>query len=170
VSEDLLAEARRVLDYNPETGVLTWKVDRNSYIKAGSRAGAKNSEGYIHLRVGGKSCKAHRIAWLLAHGSLPDCDIDHINGDRADNRLCNLRAATRAENGQNQKRAHSSNKTSGLLGVHWHAQSKKWRSVIAVNKEKKYLGLFDTAEEAHAAYLKAKAELHPFQTIAGGKP
>ena len=91
-------------------------------------------------------------------------EIDHINGNRTDNRIANLRAVTRGGNMQNQRRAHASN-TSGLLGVYYKPKNKKWAAQIQANKKRMNLGLFKTAEEAHTAYLKAKRELHDTCTI-----
>lgn len=107
---------------------------------------------------------AHRLAWLYVHGRWPIADIDHINGIRDDNRFTNLREASRAENNQNIRSARS-HAISGLLGAHWHRQSGLWYMRIKVDGKSFTKGMFATAEEAHAAYLKAKAEHHPFSTI-----
>lgn len=98
---------------------------------------------------------------MLFYGKFPSDSIDHINGDRSDNRIANLREATIAENKQNIGNAPSHNK-SGLIGAHRDASGRGWSSCIIVNKKYTYLGRFATAEEAHAAYVKAKTELHPF--------
>lgn len=102
---------------------------------------------------------------MIVHGAIPDgLEIDHINGDESDNRICNLRLATKSENQQNKRRPRKDNKA-GLLGVCWFERAKKWRAQITVNGECKYLGLYVTPEEAHAAYLTAKRELHQGCTI-----
>jgi len=149
------------LSYNPNTGIFTWITKNTNRIKINDIAGHKNSEGYIHIRFDGKLYLAHRLAWLYVNGELPKKDIDHINEIKDDNRICNLRLATPQENTHNQSSPMSTN-ASGFRGVHWHKQDKKWRARITVNGKAKSLGLFDTAEEAHEAYLKAKKELHPF--------
>lgn len=99
-----------------------------------------------------------------SRGIVMLASIDHINGDRADNRIANLRQATTAENSQNERgpRAHA---TSGFLGVGWHAQQSRWRARITVNGKRRHLGLFDTPEAAYAAYVEAKRALHPFSTL-----
>lgn len=113
------------------------------------------------VQVGRKKYRAHRIAWLLTHGEYPPHGIDHANGDKADNRLSNLRAATQAENGQNLKT--KSNNTSGHPGVSWFKPVNKWRARIMLNRKEYGLGYFDSVEAAAEAYRKAKTELHTFQ-------
>lgn len=105
---------------------------------------------------------AHRLAWQYATGDVPAADIDHINGVKNDNRLANLRPATRAQNMQNQRRARSDNAT-GILGV--GCVRGRWKSQIQSDGIRMHLGTFDTAEHARSAYLDAKAARHPFQTI-----
>ena len=106
----------------------------------------------------------YRLAWLYVHGKLPDGDIDHINGKPSDDRIKNLRDVSRSVNLQNQRAARSNN-SSGLLGVFFQKTMNKWTSKIQLDWKTKSLGYFDTAEEAHAAYLKAKRELHEGCTI-----
>lgn len=106
----------------------------------------------------------HRLAWLYVTGTWPSDQIDHVNGIRDDNRIFNLREATGPENNGNQRQARSDNKT-GLLGVYWDKQHKKFSAKIMFSGKHKYLGYFPTAEEAHAAYIKAKRELHSHCTI-----
>ena len=155
---------REVLTYDEATGVFRWKIRVAQRAKAGDVAGSAHSDGYRHIRVDGAMYKLHRLAWLYVYGRWPSAHIDHVNGIRDDNRLANLREADNAQNHQNKKRAQSNN-ASGYLGVCWHSQNRKWRAQIQAEGKKVQLGYFDTPEEAHAAYLKAKAELHPFQTI-----
>lgn len=151
-------EARQFLDYNPETGVFTWRVGRSGTARVGSIAGRVDSGGYIQIAIYGRRYQAHRLAWLIIHGVWPEKHIDHINGKPRDNRLCNLRLATQSENLCNTKRR--SDNTSGLKGVSWHNASKKWRARIAIYRQTKVLGYFATPEEAHAAYCNAARELH----------
>jgi len=155
---------REVLSYNPETGAFTWLVSRGR-VAAGDLAGNLSVLGYFDIGVDGKLYGAHRLAWLYVHGEWPADQIDHINGARTDNRICNLRAVSHAQNNQNIRKAQANNKC-GFLGVVWNEKNRKWRAKIKANGRALHLGYFDAAEEAHAAYLKAKAELHPFQTIA----
>jgi hypothetical protein len=106
---------------------------------------------------------AHRLAWCIAYGEWPSLEIDHINGDAGDNRLCNLRNVDRATNAQNKRRAQCTNK-SGIQGVETHAVGRLSASVW-VGGKRVYLGRFDTAEEAHAAYVAAKRRLHQGCTL-----
>jgi hypothetical protein len=155
------ARLREVLSYDPDTGIFTWRVSRGT-AKAGSVAGSPDKDGYVILGLYGRLYKAHRLALFHAYGSMPDTHIDHRNGVPGDNRLSNLRPATRSGNCQNQRCAHSNN-VSGLLGV--SQDGNRWRAQIQVDGVNRYLGLFNTPELAHAAYLAAKALYHPFQTL-----
>ena len=152
------ARAREVLDYDPDTGVFRWKVTRRGSASAGVVAGCLYSTGYWCIKVNGRRHSAHRLAWLIVHGAFPAYQIDHIDCDRANNRLANLREATNAENQQNLRRARSDSIT-GLLGVSTHRD--RFQSGIRVDRKTRYLGTFDTPEQAHAAYLDAKRKLHP---------
>jgi hypothetical protein len=148
--------------YDPSTGDLRWVVAARGITK-GSIAGSVTREGYRQVRVGFKVYRAHRLAWFLVHGAWPDGEIDHINGDRSDNRLANLRVVDRVGNAQNRRGPQKNNKA-GLQGVCWVKHAKRWRAQIMARKVMHRLGYFDTAEAAHAAYLSAKSSLH----IAGG--
>ena len=153
---------REVLDYNRDTGVFVWAVPTNPRIKVGDVAGCVPERGYRLVRIDRHPYRAHRLAWLYVYGEWPAVQIDHINGDRADNRLANLREATGAENMQNQRRPQSNNQ-SGFLGV--RPSGGRWRAAIMVGGRKRYLGCFGTPEKASEAYVAAKRELHPFSTI-----
>lgn len=155
------AEAR--FNYDPETGFFTYKTSHFK-TKVGTRAGSMDPNGYWHLKIGDKTFAAHRVAWLLAYWEWPSRFIDHINGERADNRLANLRLATQSENNQNLKKARSDNKTA-ILGVNYVEEDGKYRARIMVEGKSISLGMFDTAPEARASYLTAKRLLHPFGTL-----
>lgn len=101
---------------------------------------------------------AHRLAWFYTYGRWPTQDIDHINEVKNDNRFCNLREATRAQNMQNVRK-HKHN-TSGLKGVCWHSQRKRWRAFIFLDRKQKHLGLFDTKEDAYAARKQAEKKFN----------
>lgn len=161
----LTAEALRVLlEYDPETGLFTWRNHhRGTLIGCIAGRTGKDSNGYPHLKVVGRTYKAHRLVWLYTHGRWPEHQIDHINGVRDDNRLANLREATHTENAHNLRRARVNN-ASGLLGVS-KLKNGRWRASIRSHGKQRNLGDFHEPKEAHAAYLRAKAELHPFQTI-----
>lgn len=149
-------EAAELLDYNPNTGELRWKVRRGSRIKAGDSAGCIKPDGYIQIRTCGKAYYAHRLAWLLHYGRWPDDDLDHVNHDRADNRIGNLRKAGGCDNARNQSLFLTN--TSGTSGVHWHKQHKKWCAQIGVDKRLRFLGYFTTQEEAAAARQAANKQ------------
>lgn len=156
---DLTAERlREVLAYDPETGIFRWKVSRPNGVKPGNIAGTSHKDGYRYIKVLGSNWKAHRLAWLYVYGEWPKDVIDHINGESSDNRIANLRDVDRVVNAQNQRRAHKSNKSTGLIGA-----AKNWgqfRAGIRIGGKMKHLGNFKTPEEAHQAYLTAKRELH----------
>lgn len=150
---------RSFLDYEPETGRFLWRVSRGK-AKPGKQAGRVHHEGYVTIMIGGREYGAHRLAWLHAYGKWPDQVIDHINGNRSDNRLENLRDVTCSANQQNRRAACSSNKTSGLIGVTKSKGRSKYRAEIQVNGRSIHLGVYDTKQDAHEAYLKAKKDLH----------
>jgi hypothetical protein len=152
-------ELKQLLTYDPDTGVFTRRVNSKNHNNIGQVAGSINSKGYRIIKINGEPYKSHRLALLYMNGNMPIDSVDHINGNRDDNRFVNLRECTNAENCQN--RGISRNNTSGYAGVSWHNASGKWHSSLA----NKYLGLFNTREEAHEAYLNAKAKLHTFQPI-----
>jgi hypothetical protein len=122
--------------------------------------GSKNSAGYLLISVDSKTFVAHKLAWIISNGNIPKgLQIDHINRNRSDNRLCNLRILSNMENCHNQ--TFRCTNASGYTGVYWHNQSKKWRSKITVNYKHIDLGGFDTPEEASLKYIEAKKIYHP---------
>lgn len=147
--------ANERLAYDPATGAFTHKARLR--LPAGP-AGATNDDGYRIICVNYRRCRAHQLAWLLTHGEWPDRDIDHINGDRADNRLANLRLATRTENNANA-RVHSQSR-SGLKGVSYHRTHRKWFARIKKHGRSIFLGYFDSPDAAHAAYVAAAPGVH----------
>jgi hypothetical protein len=149
---------RSLLAYDPQTGLITWRASRRG-IAAGSVAGTRTSHGYVQISVDGRFYRAHRLAWLIVHGSFPDGEIDHINRNPSDNRLVNLRVVTRTVNLHNCG-TRCDNK-SGLTGVSWSRNRRKWVAQIQVNGATKYLGRFVTAEAARSAYLAAKTPFLP---------
>lgn len=151
---------RQLVDYDPETGQLTRLVTKGG--KAiGSKVGCAGPNGYLIANVAGYQFYVHRLIYLWMTGENPAHQIDHINGDRSDNRWINLRNATAAENQQNRKR--SKNNTSGYLGVSPFAD--RWQAHIKVNRKSIFLGLFHDPKEAAAAYARAKGEMHNFNPI-----
>ena len=169
---------RECLTYDPLTGALTWlerplshfanehdwRVFNSNY--AGEQAGTvslKNGYRHVALRLNGQKrvLRGHRIAYALMKGRWPEHEIDHRDGDHSNNRWRNLTPATHAQGHQN--RALGKNNTSGRSGVHFEKRRGRWRANITVNWRSYFLGYFGTREEAYAAYLAAKAQLHPFQ-------
>lgn len=154
---------RTTLRYDSSDGEF-YRLQRTSNsTTVGERAGCVQQDGYLCLRVFGKLFLAHRLAWFYVHGEWPTGEIDHIDGDRRNNRMSNLRDVPRTLNAQNLKRAKSSNKSSGILGVYRHGSG--WRSRITSGGTSKCLGTFRTQSEAHQAYLVAKRELHAGNTL-----
>ncbi len=140
------------LHYDPSTGVFTRNVARGNR-PAGCVVGTDDGQGYLKIQVLGHRHKAHRLAWLYMHGKFPDCEIDHINGVKSDNRIKNLRLASTLENCRNRG-VRSDNKI-GLKGVSFHPATGKYRAKISFGGKERSLGLHNTPEQAHAAYLFA---------------
>ena len=156
---DLTAERlRSTLDYNPETGVFTWKVGRRR-VKKGSIAGSPNTSGYRYIKVDGRRYIAHRLAWLYYYNEWPKGHLDHKDRNRANNAISNLRECTFSENPQNSTRSRGSSK---YRGVCWCKRANKWVARISVNNKVIYLGVFDDELEAANAYKQAKEKYHPF--------
>lgn len=153
---------RELLSYDPETGIFLWRVSLSRRVALGMTAGTLCG-GYTLIRICEKAYRAHRLAWLYVHGRWPIDQLDHINGIRDDNRIANLREANNVE--QQQNRAMQRNNTSGHHGVGWCKRDAKWHARIMFKGVRKSLGFFDSLEEASAAYLRAKAELHQFQPV-----
>lgn len=159
-----VAELRRLLNYEPETGVFTWACQLSCRGKIGAVAGAIDGNGYRMIGVRGRKLHAHRLAWLYVHGKWPEADIDHIDGVRSANRIANLRAVPRSINAQNLKRSMR-NSTTGFLGVTTDSRDGMFVAKIGLDGKRHYLGRYETAPEAHAAYLRAKRRLHEGCTL-----
>lgn len=157
-------QLKEYLHYNPDTGVFTRLFSKTSKIKIGDVVGYKTKKGYGFVNLNGKNYFSHRLAWLYVYGYTPKHQIDHINGIKDDNRICNLREATNAENHQNFTKPMAHN-TSGVLGVHFHKKRKKWCVTITTNGKLKHIGYFLDKDLAAQAYIEAKRQLHPFSTI-----
>jgi hypothetical protein len=153
---DLKAAMDR-LDYDPDTGYFVWKV-ANKRRRAGERAGYVGGGGYVYIGINRQLILAHRLVWWFVYGRGPMGDIDHINRDKTDNRLSNLRDVTESQNLMN--RPAPRNNTSGQKGVSWHAKEKRWRAKITVNKKTMFLGSFSTIEDAGSAYRAASVKYH----------
>ena len=160
-------ELKKVLKYDPETGIFTWRKENCSPLcrfKEGFVAGGLDKYGYIVIRINNKGYRSHRLAFLYMNGELPEDSVDHINGVKNDNRWANLRECTYSENNQNQRNPKNSN-TSGYLGVYWHKRDRKWRASIRHLGKNLHIGNFDDPLDAHKAYLDKKRQFHEFCTI-----
>lgn len=157
-------EIKKLLNYDKETGIFTWKEKRNWRANKGDIAGSINHSGYINIKINGKLFKAHRLAWIYVYGYWPIVDIDHIDHIKTNNKISNLRDVSTSINMQNQNCA-SSISTTGLLGVCFHKATNKYQASITINKKRIHLGLFLSAEEAYSQYLIAKRKYHEGCTI-----
>jgi HNH endonuclease/AP2 domain len=163
------AIVRELLDYDPETGVLTWKQRERKWFNAeirwrqwntryaGKRAFTYVHKGYLVGKILGIRTSAHQLAFLWKTGRWP-YEVDHRNTIGTDNRWKNLREATKAQNAWNQGLRVSN--TSGFKGVYWAKKIRKWRAQINIDSRRTALGQFDTPEEAHAAWCAVAQALH----------
>lgn len=159
---ELSAERVRYLfDYDKDRGVLVVRVSNSNRSTVG-KVPSCNSSGYVRIRVDTILYKRSRVIWLHQTGRWPINHIDHINGNRSDDRIENLRDVSRKTNQQNMRKAYSTSST-GLIGSHAHGQ--KYRAEISLNGKNVHLGVFETAINAHEAYVKAKREFHGGCTI-----
>jgi len=166
MSQAILTQARlrELFDYDPETGVMTRRISTAPRAQAGQIVGTPDGSGYLRISIGGKKFRLHRLIHMYVHGAWPEHDIDHRDRNRSNNRLLNLRPATRAENCQNSGiPAHN---TSGFKGVSWSKTMHKWEARISVANHGKVLGYFKTRELASAAYQTAKLIYHPTAPVA----
>lgn len=161
LSHDVLIDS---LEYDSNTGYFYWKRINSNRCKQGMLAGTETSIGYWQIYLCGKPFYAHRLAWFYIHKSWPNKDIDHIDGNRKNNSIVNLREANRSENMENQKTAQRRNKT-GYLGVSFCKKRNKYVANITKNKKQLYIGEYKSPEDAHQAYLLKKRELHNYSTI-----
>lgn len=151
-------DALRLFNYNPDTGILTWKnPPRSSRFIYGAVVGYKTN-GYLQVKLYGMRLYVHRIAWLMVYNDWPTDVIDHINGDRSDNRIANLRVVTNTQNSWNSKMRK--NNSSGVKGVTFNSAANKWVGRIRVNGKMVHVGCFDDIEEARKAMENARIKYH----------
>ncbi len=155
MTELTLELARAALNYDPETGEFIRVGGRSDYV--GRVAGTTHASGYRFVQVNRKLYLGHRLAWFMTYGVFPEKHIDHINGDKLDNRISNLRLATRSQNLGN--RGVQKNNTSGAAGVSWQKSVGRWQAKIMHEGRDRYLGTFDRVEDAKAAYDKEALRL-----------
>jgi len=161
VSHDRLLE---LLDYNCDTGVFTWRVKTGSRSIVGEPAGWIHHSGYTNIKIYRKIYMAHRLAWFYITKSWPENQIDHIDRNKANNSISNLRDVTNQVNTHNNILPRVTN-ISGFTGVSFVLPNNKYRSRICTSGGQFHLGYFDTPEEAHQAYLSAKTIHHPSFTM-----
>lgn len=150
---------KKHLDYDPNTGIFVWLVPTSTRVSAGDEAGNLGDNGYISIGFSGRLHRAHRLAWLYMTGELPEFprfQIDHIDGNRSNNKWENLRGVDCAENRKNL--AIRSDNTSGYVGVHWASVNNGWMATICLDSRKRYLGCFKDKEDAIRARKKAEVE------------
>lgn len=152
-----------VLNYEPASGVFTWRMATTNRVHAGDVAGYL-ANGYWMIGIDGAKFGAHRLAVFYTDGHLPAEDVDHRDGDTLNNRRANLLPCTHAVNMQNERGPRRNNAT-GFLGVHLCQSTGRYRADLSIGGNAKNLGRFDTAIEAHEAYLAAKREHHPGCTL-----
>lgn len=163
------ARLRELLDYDATTGAFTWRksLGRRGHASPGKIAGCVDSRGYRLIRLDGVLHRAHRLAWLYVTGEWPVHGIDHLHGNKDDNRFSMLRECPQVTNVENKRRPLKGN-TSGLIGVSWVSSMGKWKAQIGskfIKQRNMHLGYYTSREEAHAAYLEAKRRLHAGCTI-----
>lgn len=146
-------ELRDLLEYEPETGLLRWKqAAAYGMRRVGAIAGSMRATGYLNLNIHGKNFLAHRAAWAIHFGAWPNGILDHVNGQKDDNRIANLRPTTIAQNAANS--GPRSNNKAGVKGV-FQTRSGRWKASIRLRGQNVHLGLFDSPAEAGRAYQEA---------------
>lgn len=144
----------RLFDYDKATGLLSWKSPNSPAVRVGQRAGTLHSSGYLRVNVHGSGFSVHRLVWCMHTGEWPVEQIDHINGNKADNRVENLRLASAAQQVFNRPKTWKN--ASGVKGVAPCSKTKNWRAYIVVNGKQVYLGGYRTVEAAAAARVEAE--------------
>lgn len=147
---------KHLLRYDPETGDFTRLIYRGGPIR--DKAGSIDAKGYVNITVDMRTYKAHRLAWLYMTGKFPDCEVDHRDRNKSNNRWKNLRAATDVENAQNASLRRDNR--SGFKGVGYNKRENVWRARINCNGKSILLGRYRTREEAAAAYASAAKIFH----------
>lgn len=144
------------LHYDSDTGIFTW-IESSKGTKAGAVAGSKCGK-YTIIIFNQARYLAHRLAWLYVYGEMPKNFIDHVNGNGMDNRICNLREATKNQNCHNSK--ISKRNTSGVKGVSWHKYKQKWHARLNANHKSIHIGYFDDLELAELVMNEARLKYH----------
>lgn len=156
---DMLTQQRlkELVSYDPNTGIMKWRNVSINRVKPFTEIGHTTKSGYIRCSIDSKKYMVHLLAWLYMYGKFPEHMLDHVNRNRSDNRISNLRQATVKQNNENLcQRGHN---TSGHRGVTWHKSAKKWMASVTHNKKQIYLGLFNDVLEAAKAAENKRNEL-----------
>lgn len=157
---NLTAErVRDLFSYDQQTGILKRRIQSAQNTKVGDIVGSLEKSGYLRGWVDNRQYLIHRLIWLHVYGEWPISTIDHIDGNKSNNRIENLRDVPVGVNGQNKSKPNK-NSSTGLLGVSWRKDVAKWCSQIVVGKTHIHLGFFSDPKIAHEAYLLAKRQLH----------
>lgn len=151
------ADLKCLLRYDNQSGEFFWRIDRGA-ARTGLKAGTSDGRGYLQIMINKKRYRAHRLAWLYMTGEMPADQIDHINGNRSDNRIENLRAVTGTINKRNQKTPK--NNSSGVIGVRWNKKDSRWHARICLDGKFKHLGCFSSKAEAVDARMRANEANH----------
>lgn len=147
-------ELKKILNYDPLTGIFTWMVSLSNRNKAGNEIDNRSCYGYVRIGIYGVRYFAHRLAWLYVHGYFPENEIDHKDMVRHHNWISNLREFTRGCNSRNC--GNRNDNTSGVKGVSWKKRDKKWEVYIDINGKRKSLGIFPDFSEAVCHRLAAE--------------
>jgi hypothetical protein len=154
MSTDILKE---IIHYDKENGEFKWIVKKNGMKES---VGTINSDGYRCIGISGKIYKAHRLAWLYVYGELPNGVIDHINGDKLDNRISNLRDVSCKVNSQNMRKSKNNNSILTIPGVYQEKRSSKYRVKLNINGEQRHFGNYETKEEAEAVCIEMRRKYY----------
>jgi hypothetical protein len=144
---------KSILDYDLDTGIFTWKVNKAQRTKIGDIAGWI-ADGYRKIEINGKNYNAHRLAWLYVYGEMPKNLVDHIDCDRSNNKISNLRESTHQTNSENYKTPKTNN--SGVKNVSWYKSLNKWVVSMSIKKTKKTIGYYDDLELAELVAIEAR--------------
>lgn len=168
IPQEVIDEMKERLNYDPNTGVITWRESKSNYVKNGTECGTLKPSGYLVINFSKQLYRAHRVAWVMHYGKNPSTFLDHVNQDKTDNRIENLREASSSQNKCNITR-RSDNK-SGYRGISWDRFRNKWKVEVQIQGKsvRKRIADFDEA----VGWVKQKqAELHgdfrPTHVVAG---
>ncbi|MGO4743995.1 HNH endonuclease [Serratia quinivorans] len=155
---ELIKRYRECFSYDEKSPTcLAWKSRVANCVKIGAMAGGPHWSGYWYVRLDGQSYAAHRVVYGLINGYLPD-EVDHIDLNRSNNKISNLRASTTSQNECNK--GIQRNNTSGVKGVNWDKSSGMWKARVAVNGKTRYAGRFHNIKDAEQAVIAMRSELH----------